>query len=173
MASLATSPTIRPEAIGDAASVATLLAAAFGGDTEANLVDRLRQDGDIVLSLVAEDANGIIVGSVTFLRLVIQSGDRNIPAIGLAPLAVAPNAQRRGIGAALVRHGLGKLGDRAEAIIFVLGDPAYYGRFGFDLAAARAFECIYAGPHFMAHRMRPIAPLDGKVHYPAAFAALG
>ncbi len=66
-----------------------------------------------------------------------------------------------------------RIRDRAEAILFVLGDPAYYGRFGFDVAAARAFACTYAGPNFMVLRLRPVAPFGGKLTYPAAFTALG
>lgn len=166
-------PRIRSEGLADAASVHTLLVAAFGSALEAELVERLRRDGDIVLSLVATGPDDAAVGYVAFVRLVVESDGRHIPAIGLVPLAVMPDRQRRGIGTLLVRNGLALLRDRAEAILFVLGDPAYYGRFGFDPVCARAFACAYSGPHFMALRLRPVAPLGGKLSYPAAFTALG
>jgi len=51
----------------------------------------------------------------------------------------------------------------------VLGDPAYYARFGFDLAAARSFDSHYSGTHFMVLRLSENAPRGGKVRYPAAF----
>ncbi len=166
-------PGIRPEFIADAASVRALLVKAFGGALEAELVERLRRDGDIVLSLVATDSHDAVVGYVAFARLVVDSEGRRIPAIGLVPLAVRPDLQRCGIGRLLVQNGLERLRDRAEGILFVLGDPAYYGRFGFDVVGARAFACVYSGPHLMTLRLRPVAPLGGKLNYPAAFTALG
>jgi putative acetyltransferase len=164
---------IRPETAADAASVHALLLAAFDGTLEVELLERLRRDGDIVLSVVAADAADAVIGHAAFIRLVVESDNREIPVVGFVPLAVRPDLQRRGIGTALVRDGLARLRDRAEAIVFVLGDPAYYGRFGFDFAAARAFASAYAGPNFMALRLRSVAPLGGKVRYPAAFTALG
>jgi putative acetyltransferase len=55
----------------------------------------------------------------------------------------------------------------------VLGEPAYYARFGFEAAVARAFQSAYSGPHFMGLRLNENAPQGGKVRYPAAFADLG
>jgi len=166
-------PRIRPETAADAAPVRALLIATFGGTLEAELTERLRRDGEIVTSFVALDPDGAIIGYAAFIRLVVAFDGRDVPVIGFVPLAVTPVLQRLGIGTALVLHGLAVLRDRAEALVFVLGDPAYYGRFGFEVAAARAFECPYAGPNFMALRLREAAPLGGRLRYPSAFTALG
>ena len=96
-----------------------------------------------------------------------------MPAVGLAPLAVAADIRRHGVGGALVRRGLALLAERGEQLVFVLGDPAYYHRFGFDAAAAAPFMSPYRGPHFMVLRLATTAPLDGAVRYPPAFADVG
>jgi putative acetyltransferase len=163
---------IRSERAADAPAIRPILIAAFAGAAEADLVENLRADHALVLALAAEQA-GAICGYVAFPRLVVETPDGLSQAVGLAPLAVAPDLQRRGIGGALVREGLRLLAARGEQLIFVLGDPAYYSRFGFDPAAARPFESAYAGPHFMALRRNENAPPGGKVRYPAAFDQLG
>ncbi|MBX9842374.1 MAG: N-acetyltransferase [Xanthobacteraceae bacterium] len=160
---------IRPERPDDAAAVRALLDAAFGGDTESQVVERLRADGDFVLSLVAENGEGI-AGYVGFPRLVLRLDERNVPVAGLAPVGVSPPLQRRGIGGALIRDGVARLKDRAERLVFVLGDPAYYGRFGFTVM--EGFLSPYAGPYFQALLLAPDAPKAGRVSYPRAFDGL-
>lgn len=164
---------IRPEQHGDHAGIAALLTAAFNGSVEADLVARLRDDNDIVLALVAVTTDGGIVGYVACPRLQLERGGHSIPVAGVAPLAVAPARQRRGIGGALMATGLERLRQQGEALVFVLGDPAYYSRFRFDLAAAEPFASDYAGPHFMALALRPDAPTNGRLIYPRAFSDLG
>jgi putative acetyltransferase len=161
--------TVRP---GDAGAVRTVLVSAFGGAAEADLVDRVQND--LVVALVAERSNGNLAGYVAFPRLSIESPavDQdlpNVPAVALAPLAVAADFGRRGVGAALVRRGLALLAERNEQIVFVLGPATYYTRFGFDADAAASFRSRYAGPHFMALRLTPAAPSNGIIRYPAAF----
>jgi putative acetyltransferase len=163
---------IRTEQPGDAAELRRVLEAAFGGTAEVDLVDRLRRDCDIALSLVAV-ADGNIIGHVAFPRLVLKMSDRRVPVCGLAPLAVQPDRQRQGIGSMLVREGLSRLADRAEALVFVLGDVGYYRRFGFDTDAAAKFQSAYAGPHFQVLRLSPSAPSSGALRYPGAFDDLG
>ena len=160
---------IRPERPDDAAAVRALLDAAFGGDTESKVVERLRADGDFVLSLVAENGEGI-AGYAGFPRLVLRLDERNVPVAGLAPVGVSPPLQRRGIGSALIRDGLARLRDRAERLVFVLGDPAYYGRFGFTVM--EGFVSRYAGPYFQTLILAPDAPKAGRVSYPSAFDGL-
>ena len=160
---------IRPERPEDAAGVRVLLDGAFGGDTESKVVERLRADGDFVLSLVAENGEGI-AGYAGFPRLVLRLDERNVPVVGLAPIGVSPPLQRRGIGGALIRNGLARLKDRAERLVFVLGDPAYYGRFGFTVM--EGFVSRYAGPYFQALMLAPDAPKAGRVSYPSAFDGL-
>lgn len=164
---------IRPEQHGDHAGIATLLKAAFDGAVEADLVARLRDDNDIVLALVAVAADSRIVGYLVCPRLQLAEDDRSSPIAGVAPLAVAPADQRRGIGSALMIAGIERLRQQREALVFVLGDPAYYSRFGFDRAAAEPFACDYAGPHFMALALRPDTPANGRLIYPRAFSGLG
>jgi putative acetyltransferase len=160
---------IRPERPEDAPAVRALLDAAFGGDTESKVVERLRVDGDFVLSLVAENSDGI-AGYAGFPRLVLRLDERDVPVAGLAPVGVSPPLQRRGIGGALIRDGLAQLKDRAERLVFVLGDPAYYGRFGFTVMDG--FVSRYAGRYFQALMLAPDAPKAGRVSYPRAFDGL-
>lgn len=162
-------PLIRPELPGDVPGVRAVLEAAFGGTQEADAVERLHADGDLVLALVAHEAGGA-AGYAAFPRLALDLGGRSVPAVGLAPLGVLPARQRQGIGSALVRAGIARLKDRGERLLFVLGDPAYYGRFGF--AAMDGFVSRYAGPYFQALKLAPDAPDAGRVIYPKAFDGL-
>jgi putative acetyltransferase len=108
---------------------------AFGGDlgpVVADLVDTLREtitstDG---LSLVAEH-DGQIVGHVMFTRSLLDAPRRLVEVQVLSPLAVMPDYHKRGVGSALVRHGLKALAERAVPLVFLEGDPGYYSRFGF------------------------------------------
>lgn len=167
---------IRPETAGDVAAIESVIRQAFGSRNEAcaeaDLVDRLRSDNDLVLSLVAEQ-DGRIVGHVGFSRLWITLGARRIPGVSLAPLSVMPDRQRGGIGRALVDAGHARLREAGETIVFVLGDPDYYGRFGFSLADAAPFECQYAGAHFQSLRLASTAPDAGAIEYAPAFNDLG
>lgn len=124
---------IRPEMAGDAPAIRAVTAAAFrdaphSSGTEAAIVDALRDTGALTLSLVAE-RQGRIAGHVAFSPVTInrQAGRW----FGLGPVSVEPAEQRRGIGKALIRDGLERLRDAGAEGCVVLGDPAYYRRFGF------------------------------------------
>lgn len=158
---------IRPEEPADRAAVRLVVEAAFPTPAEAALVDRLRDDGDVVISLVAGDADGV-VGHVLFSRLI--GGAR---VLGLAPVSILPARQRAGIGSLLIRQGLAAAAAAGWEAVVVLGDPAFYRRFGFDPDLAAAIVSPYAGPHLMALTLTPDAPrLVGRLDYPPAFAAL-
>ena len=159
---------IRSESSGDIADIRAILRAAFAGDQEADLVDGLRRDGDLLLSKVADDA-GRLVGHIGFSRVWIWNGRQRAPGVSLAPLSVVPDRQLSGVGAALVEAGHAQLRAEGESIVFVLGDRAYYGRFGYSVAAAMAFDCSYAGPHFQALTLTSLAPKAGAISYGAAF----
>jgi len=123
---------IRSEAPSDAARIGEVTASAFaasehGDSGEAGIVERLRQAGDLATSLVAEA--GGIVGHVAFSPVRISDGSRGW--YGLGPVSVVPEWQRRGVGSALIRAGLALLVERAAGGCVVLGNPDYYGRFGF------------------------------------------
>lgn len=150
-------PVIRPEGRADHDAIDSLHRAAFGGEIEARLVRELRAAGDLAVSLVAV-AGGTVLGH---LALSPMAGDR--PALALAPLAVAPGAQGLGIGGALI----GAVFDMAEATpIVVLGDPAYYGRFGFRPAD---LDSPYAGPYL---QVLGDLPAGSTIRHAPAFAAL-
>ena len=161
---------IRPAHDDDVPAIRTILVAAFAGGAEADLVDRLRADEDLALALVAEDDG--VRGYVAFPKLTVDDGGRAHAAAGLAPIAVMPGQQKQGIGGALIREGHRLLAARFP-VVFVLGDPGYYGRFGYSVDAAAAFESAYAGPYFMALRLNETAPRRRQVRYPPAFDGLG
>ncbi|MBL8834730.1 MAG: N-acetyltransferase [Alphaproteobacteria bacterium] len=162
---------MRAERPGDAAAIRQAVTAAFGQTAEADLVERLRADGEVVASLVAA-ARTAIVGHILFSRL--DTGGR-CAAAALAPLAVVPGWQRRGIGAALVRAGIDACRDKAVAVLVVLGDPAFYGRFGFTRALGARLRTPYDCDALTALELVPGALAAGAfaVRYPRAFAALG
>lgn len=151
-------PRLRAEMAHDRAAVSELLACAFDGPAEARLVEALRADDDLALSLVAE-AEGTVIGHVALSPLKAEG-----PALALAPLAVHPAVQSRGIGEALTRAALAAFDDHT---IVVLGDPAYYGRFGF---APADLDSPYAGPHLMA--LGPELPAGSRIAHAPAFAGL-
>jgi putative acetyltransferase len=163
---------IRVERADDVAEIRAVNVAAFSTPAEAGLVDRLRADGDLVLSLVAE-RDGVIAGHVGFSRMTIDDNGLWHNAVALAPVAVRPALQRKGVGQALIERGLEALKAQDETLIFVLGSHDYYKRFGFDLSEAEPFACAFAGPHFQLLRLSDGGPLSGRVQYAAAFAALG
>ncbi len=94
------------------------------------------------------------------------------PGIGLAPVAVLPARQRQGIARALIGAGHLRLKTLGEKIVFVLGDPDYYKRFGFSHEIAKPFACVYQGDDLQALRLSSDAPAAGEVVYPPAFADL-
>ena len=124
--------TVRPERTGDAEAVRRVLLAAFETAAEADLVERLRDAGPDYLAWVANEGD-VLVGHVAFTPLTLDG--LACGGMGLAPLAVAPSHQRRGIGGALVRAGLDALRVRGDAFVALLGHPDYYPRFGFEPAS--------------------------------------
>ena len=159
---------VRDEAPGESLKVRRVVEAAFGQADEADLVDALRASGDVVLSLVAEDEDEI-VGHLLFSKLQAPSH-----CLALAPLAVLPRHQTQGIGTALVEEGLARAKRDAWQAVFVLGDPDYYGRFGFALSSTEKFETTYPKSHFMALDLVPraLSKRDGAVIYAPPFLAL-
>jgi putative acetyltransferase len=140
---------------------------AFGQQAEAGLVDALVAEGDAVVELVAEE-DGDVVGHILFSRLYIQNGGKTVPAVALAPLAVEPDFHGTGIGGALVREAHIRLKDAGETIAVVLGDPAYYGRFGYTHERAAKFQSDYQGEALQALAWGE-APETGRLDYAPAF----
>jgi len=136
---------IRPEEPRDVDFIRSVVLRAFRSQNEPLLVDRLREAGAAALSLVAE-ADGKVVGHVLFSPMRLDPAAEGLSLYGLAPLAVAPEYQKQGIGSRLVRRALDLgLGQRWAAA-FVLGSPGYYSRFGFENAGAHALFCEYDVP---------------------------
>ena len=132
---------IRYARANDHSGIDAVLEAAFGRRDEAALVARLRADEDVMFELVAEEA-GEVAGHVLFSRLW---ADRYELYAALAPLAVRPGQQRGGLGSALVRAGLESAREFGCHGVLVLGDPAYYGRFGFSAQTAAEVRAPYRG----------------------------
>ncbi len=161
---------IRDEQLRDRPEVWKVNEAAFGRSDEADLVDRLREEGVVLLSLVAE-FDGQIVGHILFSRISIETAQGTVPAVSLAPIAVLPSHQGRQIGSHLIRHGLVELRARGERIAIVLGHKHYYPRFGFASEKARHLSNPFPPDAFMAVELSEGALVDvrGTVRYPAAF----
>ena len=157
--------TIRDETARDRGAIRALHRSVFADEPAVvRIVDDLDRSGDAVISLVAEhEAN--IVGHVLFSRLAAP-----MRALTLSPLGVHPEFQRAGIGSALVRNGLEHARHGRWQAVFVLGSPAYYGRFGFNAAAAEGYTSPYYGWPFMAVLFDDKVPRVGEITFPAAFA---
>ncbi len=161
--------TLRGEEFRDGTQIRDLLKVSFPSPAEALLVDRLRSDGDLVVSLVAEDA-GVVVGYVAFSRVMVE-GAEPFPAVALAPLAVYTEYQQQGIATRLIQEGHACLAAMGETLCVVLGEPGYYTRFGYSNRRVARFESDYQSPYLMALSFGS-APSEGRLVYPAAFTML-
>lgn len=145
---------------------------AFPTPTEADLVDRLVADGDAVVSIVAEDDG--IVGHALLSRMNVVADGQALGALGLAPVGVVPDRQRAGIGSALIQAAVREAKSAGAQMLFLLGEPGFYGRFGFTAANAKPFESPYAGPYFQALPLIDLPPVRrGIANYAPAFDCLG
>lgn len=159
---------IRAEELCDTKAIYALTQLAFTGmpfsdGDEADLIDQLRKDADLALSFVAEE--DAIVGHIAFSRVTISDGAADW--FDLGPVSVTPERQGEGIGSALIEHGLTALRAMGANGCVLLGNPAYYGRFGFVADPALA----YPGPpaeYFQSLVLKGSMP-SGTVTYPPAF----
>jgi putative acetyltransferase len=161
---------IRAETAADYPMIRQVNEAAFGGADEADLVEALRRESVVLLSVVAE-SDGRIVGHILFSRMSIETPTGAVAAAALAPVAVLPHYQRRGIGGSLIRYSLDAMRGLGERIVIVVGHPAYYPRFGFSTEQARALEHPFSPDAFMALELSPGAldRIRGRVRYPPPF----
>jgi putative acetyltransferase len=151
--------TIRESTDTDLSDVLRINTEAFGQADEADLVGDLLEDSTAkpLLSLLALDVESP-VGHILFTRVVVEGQD--LAAAILAPMAVLPQAQGKGVGGALVRAGLSQLESDGVALVFVLGHPGFYPRYGFRPAGALGFEAPYPIPaeHAGAWMVRELEP---------------
>jgi putative acetyltransferase len=160
---------IRDATASDFAAIRQVLRHAFPADDEANLVEQLRADGDVLFELVAA-SDIAIQGHILYSPLAIQRGGEALRAAALAPVAVLPAFQNQGLGGALIRAGNARCGELGCDAIIVLGHAAYYPRFGFSPAAAEPLAAPFSGPHFMGLELKPgVLAGGGRVKYAKAF----
>ena len=147
---------VRFETEDDYEAVRRVNELAFGRANEAELVDALRPCAGPQISLVAV-IDSLVVGHIFFSPVSVESGDGSFTALGLAPMAVLPEYQRRGIGSGLIREGLKACRNLGQDLVFVVGHPEYYPRFGFKPASQLGYCCEYQVPDevFMVLELNP------------------
>lgn len=154
---------VRTETTADLPDIRAVNLAAFPTPAEADLIDRLRGRVDPFISLVADD--GGVAGHILFTP--VHVGART--ALALGPMAVLPARQRHGIGGKLIRAGLDACLTAGIDLVFVLGHPEYYPRFGFKPTRPFGIRCEFEVPAevFMLAELRPgtAAGISGIVRY--------
>ncbi len=164
--------TVRAEQAADVEAIHAVNTLAFGQDREAQIIDALRNNGGVMLSLVAVHETQV-VGHILFSPASIDA--HGITGAALGPMAVLPDYQRQGIGGRLINTGLQMLRGLACPFVIVLGHPEYYPRFGFEPASGRAIRCEWDVPDaaFMLLVMDPDAMRDvsGTARYRQEFTA--
>ena len=136
---------IRKETTTDIETIRHINEQAFGQKEEAAIIDALRSRGAVTLSLVAISA-GHIIGHILFSPVTIETESSSFAAVALAPMAVLPEYQNKGVGSQLVRGGLEKCRLSGHEMVVVLGHPNYYPRFGFVPAKPKGIECEFEVP---------------------------
>lgn len=137
---------IRSEQPDDVAAIRDVNDRAFGRPNEGAVIEQLRGTSDGVLSLVAV-VEGVVVGHILFSPIRLEADDGGEwSGMGLAPLAVLPEWQRRGIGSDLIAAGLTSLRQTPCPFVVVLGHPGYYPRFGFQPASKHGIRCKWDVP---------------------------
>jgi putative acetyltransferase len=163
---------IRPEKPEDIPAVRIVNELAFGGAAEADIVDALRRNGKATISLVAED-DGRVVGHILFSPVTIETSERELVGVGLAPMSVIPERQNQRIGSLLVEEGLRRCREDGHRFVVVLGHPNYYPRFGFVPAGRFGIKSEYdvADEVFMVMELREGALREcaGMVKYQPEF----
>ncbi len=170
---IAMRPVIRNESPSDAAAIHAVTAAAFlnaphAAHTEQFIVEALRKAGALSISLVAEQ-DGEVVGHVALSPVSISDGSAGW--YGLGPISVKPELQRRGIGILLMQAALRLLRERGAAGCVLVGDPAYYSRFGFKPEPSLVLPDV-PPEYFQALLFGPSVP-RGVVTFREAFMAQG
>jgi putative acetyltransferase len=142
----------------------------FGYNDEALLARLLTEEGDALVSLIAEVDNEP-VGHVMFSRMKVEADGKPVIAAGLAPIGIVPEFQFKGVGSKLIKAGLAALKPQGVQLGFVIGHPTYYPKFGYSLDLAKPFASPFAGGYFMAVQLDETLkiPTSGKAEFAAVF----
>lgn len=165
---------IRPETIEDHSLIDTINDRAFGQPDEGFLIRAMRKRSDFIpaLSLISE-VNGTPIGHILFTRIAIRSDNKSNVSLALAPMAVLPEYQKKGIGTAMVKAGIEKARQLGFKSVIVLGHPKYYPRFGFKPASLWSIKAPFEAPDeaFMALELVQggLEAISGTVAYPEEF----
>jgi len=167
---------IREETPADIDAIRHVNLQSFVLPGEADLVDALRSGGFARVSLVAQltqpkPSETRIVGHILLSEISIDTATEAVPALALAPVAVLPEYQRKGIGHRLVQQSLQLAREQGQHIVIVLGHPEYYPRFGFSAELAQPLKSPFSGPPWMAIELTPgaLKGVEGEVKYPPPF----
>jgi len=159
----------------DVESIFAVQVAAFKNTSEAELVNALRGKDDCICSVVAE-SNGRIVGHCLFTKVTVKSSHGSFKAAALGPVAVLPEWQGEKIGTMLIITATNIVIEKGHQILFVLGDPDYYNRFGYSDAREFGFSlpCEVPQGAFMVAGLSPnvLHGKSGVVHYAKEFIKL-
>ncbi|CDG20219.1 Uncharacterized N-acetyltransferase yhbS [Xenorhabdus poinarii G6] len=160
---------IRVEIPVDAMEIDRLLRQSFETSAEAELIQKLREDGLLTLGIVATDDEGHVIGYAGFTP--VDTNGENHQWVGMLPLAVAEQYRSHGIGDQLIYEGLDSLNEFGYGAVVVLGDPEYYQRLGFKFAEEYQLYCQWpeCEDYFLIYTLADIALEDcyGLVTYPA------
>lgn len=167
----------RRELPEDRDAIRDIVRRAFEREAEAKLVDLLRKTTppEKFISMVSLDETNTPIGHALFTPITIEAADpkNSTPAMALAPVAVLPDHQNRGAGAAAIEGGIAACREGGHAIIVVVGHPQYYPRFGFQPARPSKLEAPFPvdDDAFMVLALTPNAleRAGGMVTYPAPF----
>lgn len=161
---------IRPQTDVDSNAAWQVYEKAFDRCDEADLVDALIAGGYSRIALVAQQGDDV-VGAILFSDLPIETPEGMVDALALAPLAVLPSEQGKGIGSELAKAGLAACREAGHKVVIVLGDPAYYGRFGFSAELARPLESPFPSDAFQALELieGALQGVEGRVKYAPPF----
>ncbi len=162
----------RQEELGDQHAIRRVNEQGFGTSEEADLVDALREENAVALSMVAIDGEDIIA-HILFTEVVVTQADSQFTGLGLGPMVVLPCHQRKGIGTQLLQIALDKCRLLDYDFVVVLGYPEFYSKFGFSPAKPYGISCEFDAPDeaFMILELREngLTGRSGIVHYREEF----
>ncbi|WP_408010441.1 GNAT family N-acetyltransferase [Pseudalkalibacillus sp. A8] len=168
---------IRGEVVEDIQKIKEVNDQAFGQENETRLIEAIRKSDSFIpeLSLVAKTGDGDVIGHILFSLISIETKDGEESVLALAPMAVKPDCQNKGVGSALVRVGLERCEAAGYRSVVVLGHPEFYPRFGFVRASTKGIRPPFEVPDaaFMVNELVPgsLEGTKGTVQYPEAFSA--